>query len=75
MYVFLAKANHSVTFFRFNCSGGAFLQGDGTDRGEWGDWSTACQGRGICGINTKIEEEQGMGDDTALNDVMMICCD
>ncbi|KAK2872221.1 hypothetical protein Q8A67_022118 [Cirrhinus molitorella] len=60
---------------RFNCSQGYFLQGDGTDRGEWGAWSPPCQGRGMCGIRTRIEEPQGIKDDSALNDVRIFCCD
>ncbi|XP_050948873.1 vitelline membrane outer layer protein 1-like isoform X1 [Labeo rohita] len=60
---------------RFNCSEGTLLLGDGTDRGEWGDWSPLCKGRGMCGIRTLIEESQGIGDDTALNDARMFCCD
>ncbi|XP_043090324.1 vitelline membrane outer layer protein 1-like [Puntigrus tetrazona] len=70
------KDDTAANNIRFNCSGGALLQGDGTDQGEWGDWSNACRGRGICGITTMVEEDQGFsGDDTALNDVMMSCCD
>ncbi|XP_073708434.1 vitelline membrane outer layer protein 1-like [Garra rufa] len=60
---------------RFKCSLGSSLLGGGTEWGEWGEWSSTCQRLGICGIITRIEEHQGMGDDTALNDVRMICCD
>uniref|UniRef100_A0A8C1V5U3 Vitelline membrane outer layer 1 homolog a n=1 Tax=Cyprinus carpio TaxID=7962 RepID=A0A8C1V5U3_CYPCA len=52
-----------------------YLYGDGTLWGKWGDWSQMCRGTGICGIKTRIEEPQGSGDDTALNDVRMFCCD
>ncbi|XP_050948890.1 vitelline membrane outer layer protein 1-like [Labeo rohita] len=58
----------------FQCSGGSILTGDGTDWGDWGSWSQTCQGKGICGIMTRVEEPQGRGDDTALNDVRMYCC-
>ncbi|XP_016380009.1 vitelline membrane outer layer protein 1 homolog [Sinocyclocheilus rhinocerous] len=58
----------------FKCSRGSLLQGDGTHWGDWGDWSQTCEGEGICGIKTQIEEPQGRGDDTALNDVLMFCC-
>uniref|UniRef100_A0A672S753 Vitelline membrane outer layer protein 1-like n=1 Tax=Sinocyclocheilus grahami TaxID=75366 RepID=A0A672S753_SINGR len=61
---------------RFSCSQGSLLQGDGTHWGVWGAWSQTCYGKGIwiCGIKTRIEEPQGIGDDTALNDVRMYCC-
>ncbi|CAM4663455.1 unnamed protein product [Leuciscus chuanchicus] len=59
---------------KFTCSGGAVLGGDRTDWGDWGEWSPTCEGKGICGIKTRIEGPQGIGDDTALNDVRMFCC-
>uniref|UniRef100_A0A671QTJ8 Vitelline membrane outer layer protein 1-like n=1 Tax=Sinocyclocheilus anshuiensis TaxID=1608454 RepID=A0A671QTJ8_9TELE len=59
---------------RFKCSGGSLLHGDGTSWGEWGEWGPTCQGRAICGIKTRIEEP-GSGDNTALNDAHMYCCD
>uniref|UniRef100_A0A8C2J8W6 Vitelline membrane outer layer 1 homolog a n=1 Tax=Cyprinus carpio TaxID=7962 RepID=A0A8C2J8W6_CYPCA len=51
-----------------------YLYGDGTLWGKWGDWSQMCRGTGICGIKTRIEEPQGSGDDTALNDVRIFNC-
>ncbi|KTG06959.1 hypothetical protein cypCar_00020876 [Cyprinus carpio] len=61
---------------RFNCSGNTeMLQGSGMSWGEWGEWSETCGGKGICGIETMVEQPQGVGDDTALNDMRMYCCD
>ncbi|XP_017542418.1 vitelline membrane outer layer protein 1-like [Pygocentrus nattereri] len=61
---------------RFQCSGvDVDFVGWGTSWGEWGNWSKYCTGKGICGIQTKVEEPQGSGDDTALNDVRFFCCD
>lgn len=61
---------------RFNCSGNTeLLEGSGMSWGSWGDWSDTCEGKGICGIETMVETPQGIGDDTALNDVRMYCCD
>ncbi|KAL7844953.1 hypothetical protein SRHO_G00234930 [Serrasalmus rhombeus] len=61
---------------RFECSGDVRnLVGEGTSWGEWGGWSKYCRGKGICGIQTKLEGSQGSGDDTALNDVKFFCCD
>ncbi|XP_017538196.1 vitelline membrane outer layer protein 1-like [Pygocentrus nattereri] len=60
----------------FECSGDVRnLVGEGTSWGEWGGWSKYCRGKGICGIQTKLEGSQGSGDDTALNDVKFFCCD
>uniref|UniRef100_A0A9J7Y212 Fertilization envelope outer layer protein n=1 Tax=Cyprinus carpio carpio TaxID=630221 RepID=A0A9J7Y212_CYPCA len=58
----------------FRCSQGT-LHGDGTNWGDWGTWSQTCEGKGICGLKTRIEVPQGRGDDTSLNDVIMYCCD
>nr|AAD23572.1 fertilization envelope outer layer protein [Cyprinus carpio] len=58
----------------FRCSQGT-LQGDGTNWGDWGTWSLTCEGKGICGLKTRIEVPQGRDDDTSLNDVIMYCCD
>ncbi|XP_036444588.1 vitelline membrane outer layer protein 1-like [Colossoma macropomum] len=59
---------------RFRCSGGDVWEGDGMGWGSWGSWSPTCAGRGICGIETKVEAPQGPGDDTSLNDVRFYCC-
>ncbi|CAM4663479.1 unnamed protein product [Leuciscus chuanchicus] len=60
---------------KFTCTGVNYLEGDSTAWGDWGNWSPTCMGKGICGIQTRIEAPQGIGDDTALNDVRMFCCD
>ncbi|XP_050948884.1 vitelline membrane outer layer protein 1-like [Labeo rohita] len=67
--------NTAANNIMFRCSDGSFLVGEGTYWGNFGDWSKKCEGKGICGIKTRIEEPQGAGDDTALNDVIMYCCD
>ncbi|XP_050948885.1 vitelline membrane outer layer protein 1-like [Labeo rohita] len=59
----------------FKCSDGTVLVGEGILWGDWGDWSKTCEGKGICGIKTRVQEPQGNDDDTALNDVIMYCCD
>jgi len=48
--------------------------GDG-EWGEYGEWSESCGANSaICGIRTKVEENQHGLDDTTLNDVIMYCC-
>ncbi|NXM44606.1 VMO1 protein, partial [Gymnorhina tibicen] len=44
-------------------------------KGTWGDWSPSCpRSWGVCGIHTRLQPPQGVGDDTALNDVKLYCC-
>ncbi len=60
----------------FYCSSGTRLWHSGPHF-SWGDWKTlqSCpDGTAICGLQTKVERDQGGGDDTALNDVTFYCC-
>ncbi|XP_062861110.1 vitelline membrane outer layer protein 1 homolog [Trichomycterus rosablanca] len=66
--------NTAVNNIRFLCTGNQELVGNGRSWGTWGSWSKACPGKGICGIQTKVQEYQGSHDDTALNDVHFYCC-
>ncbi|KAG8430995.1 hypothetical protein GDO86_019591 [Hymenochirus boettgeri] len=70
-YTFDETAANNI---RFKCNNGKYLEGKGMSWGNYSQWSPECE-EGICGIQTKIEKEQGMfGDDTALNDVRFYCC-
>uniref|UniRef100_A0A3P9IX85 Vitelline membrane outer layer 1 homolog a n=1 Tax=Oryzias latipes TaxID=8090 RepID=A0A3P9IX85_ORYLA len=65
----------SVNNIKFICSGnGAQLEGAGLEWGDWGNWSNKCPKGAICGLKTRVEEHQGNGDDTSLNDVKFFCC-
>uniref|UniRef100_A0A8C6XEL7 Vitelline membrane outer layer protein 1 homolog n=1 Tax=Naja naja TaxID=35670 RepID=A0A8C6XEL7_NAJNA len=63
----------AVNNIGFKCSGGANLIGFGTKWGKFGPWSDSCS-IGICGMKTRVEDAQGISDDTALNDVLFYCC-
>ncbi|CAH2272684.1 Hypothetical predicted protein [Pelobates cultripes] len=59
---------------KLKCSDGSILEGNGLYWGTYGDWSSNCT-MGVCGIESKVEDSQPVGDNTALNDVRFTCCD
>lgn len=49
--------------------------GHGEPWGKYWFSSDSCPvGTAICGIKTKVQKEQGRGDDSALNNVKFYCC-
>ena len=63
-----------VNNIQFKCTNGEILMGHGPNEGTWGDWSAECS-TGICGLETRIEDDGGIWkDDSGLNDVRFICC-
>jgi hypothetical protein len=44
------------------------------DPGNWRDWGYCPGGTAICGFQSKMESEQGGGNDSALNHVRVACC-
>ncbi|KFO22918.1 vitelline membrane outer layer protein 1 homolog [Fukomys damarensis] len=65
--------NTAANNLRFRCSDGTELEGPGLSWGEFGNWSDSCS-KGVCGLQTKIEDPRGLRDDTALNDLQLFCC-
>uniref|UniRef100_A0A8C5PBE1 Vitelline membrane outer layer protein 1 homolog n=1 Tax=Leptobrachium leishanense TaxID=445787 RepID=A0A8C5PBE1_9ANUR len=62
----------TVNNFKFNCSSGQELEGVGLPWGSYRPQSASCP-LGICGIRTKVEEDQRSGDDTTLKDAKFYC--
>ncbi|XP_058903990.1 vitelline membrane outer layer protein 1 homolog isoform X1 [Kogia breviceps] len=65
--------NTAANNVRFRCSDSTELQGPGLSWGDFGDWSEPCP-KGVCGLQTKIEQPRGLRDDTAVNDERFFCC-
>jgi hypothetical protein len=71
------RTDTAANDIQFRCSNtgdfNALKTDNGGPFGSWGDWSDACIGTGICGIETKVDTESS-NDETGLNDVRMYCC-
>ncbi|XP_069805591.1 vitelline membrane outer layer protein 1 homolog [Dendropsophus ebraccatus] len=62
-----------INNFRFKCSDGTTITGDGMPWGIWGGWSDKCP-NGMSAIKTRFQHDQGpFKDDTALNDAQFLC--
>ncbi|XP_053575504.1 vitelline membrane outer layer protein 1 homolog [Bombina bombina] len=62
-----------VNNIKFVCSDNEHLEGLGYSWGSYGEMSEKCV-QGICGMKTKVQEDQGHSDDSSLNDVRFLCC-
>ncbi|XP_061485712.1 uncharacterized protein LOC133386120 [Rhineura floridana] len=67
--------NTAANNILFMCENGRRLEDyNGLQWGVFGGWRR-CSVGSICGIQTKVQPDQGDGDDTSLNDVRLFCCE
>jgi len=59
----------------FCTSSPEMIEGDGQDWGSWSERQDCLNGQAVTGFRTQVEPYQGSGDDTALNNVDMVCHD
>ncbi len=65
----------SANAARFWCSDGAALVAN--NDGPWGTWRgrrNCGAGEAVCGVQIQYEAPQGVGDDTAMNRLLLHCC-
>lgn len=71
---FAVTGNISTTGYISSTVGGGLLTpGDGF-WGDWWGWKYCPQYTYVCGVNVRIEWDQGGGDDTAMNGIRLVCC-
>ena len=56
------------------CTDGNILEPNGSGWGTWSHWEVCPDNTAICGMRTRVEPNQGHGDDTSLNAVSFYCC-
>ena len=47
------------------------------DGSQWGNWldDKSCPANSyVCGVNARVEDPQGKGDDTSVNELEFYCC-
>ncbi|XP_008503126.1 vitelline membrane outer layer protein 1 homolog [Calypte anna] len=70
----LLRDEVAATSARFACSDGHILEGPEFAQGQWGNWSPKCC-KAVCGIQTRQDPAWWLKmDDTALNDLRLLCC-
>lgn len=66
----------AMNSIEMRCTDGTTINpSNGGPWGSFGRWQFCPNQKKVCGIRLKIEGRQGDGDDTALNDVELYCCD
>ncbi|XP_071533345.1 vitelline membrane outer layer protein 1-like [Panulirus ornatus] len=68
--------NTAANALRMYCTNDPnYIEASGNKWGRWLGPSRCWKGTAICGIMTRVQENQGtFNDDTALNDVRFLCC-
>ena len=62
---------------QFQCTDGSYIGawgGGGLNWGGWKGWRHCSGNQAVCGIRTQVEPPHD-GDDTALNGIILSCCD
>jgi hypothetical protein len=65
----------SANAARFWCNDGTALTAN--NDGPWGTWrgrANCAAGEAVCGVQIRYEAPQGIGDDTAMNGMLLHCC-
>ena len=63
---------------QFKCTDDSYIgpwSGDSLYWGDWKDWKSCLENQAVCGIQTQVEPDKGLEDDTALNGIILSCCD
>ncbi|PSC67687.1 vitelline membrane outer layer 1-like [Micractinium conductrix] len=58
----------------FSCTSGHWVASSLGWFGDWKPWAVCQAGSGICGFRQQVEDNQGAGDDTGMNQVQFLCC-
>jgi hypothetical protein len=67
----------SANGLRFSCKNSSGVEETAVSNTGWGTFRGKVQcpaGTAVCGVKTRVEANQGSGDDTALNGLQYACC-
>ena len=70
------KDDTSGNNVKMQCNDGSELDGGGLDWGTWDSktYKKCSFGYQFCGVQSRIEKNQGNGDDTGMNQMKFLCC-
>lgn len=72
---FLAVNDYNFICKSYTTGSSTWLYGNGMTFGKWSSIRMCPTGTYICAIQTRVELDRGISDDTALNDAIFRCCD